>query len=118
MDTLKKILYACLVAITFVIISKLSIKTLYKDNYEKMTETTLLTYEYLIGIAGVMIGYYIFGSKLLGNKIIKIGLIIGGIILIFLSFGLNWDKLSDETKLMTISAIMLFVIYKSYMLFN
>lgn len=118
MNTIKKIIYACLVAVMFIIIIKLSIKTLYKDNYEQITEKSILTTEYLLGIAGVLVGYYVFGSKTFGNTVIEAGLIIGGLILIFLSFVLNWDNIGDGTKLISISTVLLVIMYKSYTLFD
>ena len=57
-----------------------------------MSETTILTYEYLLGISGFLVGKYIFGSKYFKNNVMKYGLIIGGLILIFMTFILNWEK--------------------------
>ena len=114
MSVIKNLFYVLLVAITYTLVVKQTIKTINKDEYDYKEVATLITYEYICGVIGILIGKYVFGSKIMKNKIMKNGLIFGGIILIFFSLVLNWNIISDKTKLVSIVLLMIFIIYRTY----
>lgn len=113
MRIIKNLFYILVIAIIYTLAVKQTIKIIYKDEYD-YKEVSLITYEYIFGIVGILVGKYIFGNKLLKNKIMKNGLIFGGSILIFFSLILNWNIISDNTKLISIIILMFFVTYRTY----
>lgn len=62
---------------------------------------------FISGVVGIILAKTIFTSnKKFQNKIIKDGLIIGGIILILYTVLSYWDKMTNETKLLIIGVVL------------
>ena len=68
----------------------------YKDISKLQKNVTLV---FFAGIIGLILSQLYFNSKTYRNKIVKQGLVISGIICIFWSSVIHWDKLTDYTKL-------------------
>lgn len=66
----------------------------YKDKIKKN-----LIIEIIGGIVALVLAYYVFGDGLFENKIIKCGLIFGGVLLLVYSLIYNWDEIDDYIKL-------------------
>ena len=58
-----------------------------------------LIIEIIGGIVALALAYYVFSSGMFGNKIVKWGLIFGGVILLVYSLIYNWDEIDDYIKL-------------------
>jgi hypothetical protein len=94
-------------------ISKLS-NMITKDYGQKERIQRDLLISIICGILGIAIGYYVFGSEKMENKIVKYGLMLGGSILLVYSAVYNWNTLEDLTKLLFLLGTLIFIIMFSY----
>ena len=69
---------------------------------------------FIFGIVALALGYYVFGKSGIKNRPVKIGLIVGAVILIFQSLITNWDKLQHDVRLMFIGIVFALAIFVSY----
>jgi hypothetical protein len=81
----------------------------YNDKIQKKVIIELLG-----GIVALVIAFMVFGSNMFENKIVKYGLILGGLILLFYSSICSWDVMNDVTKLLMLFLLMLFCMLCSY----
>lgn len=80
---------------------------------EKIKKNLLISF--IVGIIGILIGWYVFYKSKMKNKAIMIGLFLGSIYLIFNSIFLNWNKLTNDTKLFMIGSVFVALIIISYL---
>ena len=112
------ILISIPIAIVYnLVISKLS-HMITSDYAQKEQIQMDLLISIIGGIAALAIGYYVFGNEKIENKIVKFGLIGGGILLLIYSTVYNWNTLEDLTKLLFLSASLFFIIIVSYKYIN
>jgi H+/Cl- antiporter ClcA len=82
----------------------------YNERYQKIMCTV-----FIFGILGIVLAQTLFHkNKKFKNRIVRIGLISGSLSLLFHSTINNWDKLSDNTKLIIYGLIIGGLIWYSY----
>ena len=92
----------------------IEILTIKQKPDDKVKKTLILAF--IFGIISLTMGFYVFGKSGLKNRPIKIGLIVGSLILIFQSLITNWDKLQHDVRLMFIGILFGMTIFASYFL--
>lgn len=92
----------------------IEILTMKEKPDDKVKKTLILAF--IFGIVSLAIGFYVFGKSGLKNRPVKIGLIVGAIILLFQSLITNWDKLQHDVRLMFIGVVFGVTIFASYFL--
>ena len=90
----------------------IEILTLKDKPDDKIKKTLILAF--IFGIIALALGYYVFGKSGIKNRPVKIGLIVGAVILIFQSLITNWDKLQHDVRLMFIGIVFALAIFVSY----
>jgi hypothetical protein len=69
---------------------------------------------FIIGIVSILIAIYIFGSKHIKNRAVKIGLIIGALLTIINSLYNNWESLEQDIKLFIVGGLFVGLITLTY----
>jgi hypothetical protein len=116
----KKLAIDLLIAIPIVLLFLLfvykliEILTLKQKPDDKVKKTLILGF--IFGIITLAIGFYVFGKSGLKNRSVKIGLIVGSLILLFQTLISNWDKLQHDVRLMFIGIVFGITIFVSYFL--
>lgn len=83
--------------------------TIYADKIKKN-----LIVEIIGGIVALALAFYVFGTDYFDNKIVKYGLIFGGILLLIYSLIYNWDEIDDYIKLFLFLSVFSGTIIYSY----
>lgn len=73
-----------------------------------------LVIEIIGGIVALALAYYVFGSKTFDNKIVRWGLIFGGVMLLVYSLIYNWDEIDDYIKLFIFFSLFFGITFYSY----
>ncbi|ATZ80341.1 hypothetical protein BMW23_0283 [Bodo saltans virus] len=96
-----------------VVVSKIT-ELATKDIIMKDKLQTVIIIDIISAIVAIALAYLFFENGKLKNKIIKYGLILGGLILITYTFICNWNNIDDTAKLLTLGGIMLYIMIYSY----
>jgi cation transport ATPase len=80
---------------------------------EKIKKNLLIAF--IIGIIGILVGWFIFYRSKVKNIAVMLGLFLGSIYLMVNSLLLNWNKLNNDTKLFMIGSVLVALIIISYL---
>ena len=80
---------------------------------DKIKKTLLISF--IIGIIGILIGWFIFYKSKVKNMGVMLGLFLGSLYLMINSLLINWNKLSNDSKLFMIGSIFVALIVISYL---
>lgn len=111
----KDIIFGLLLSFVYVVLVNKSISLFLSDlTYsEKFQQSMLIIF--MIAILSLALAYTVFSShELYKNNIIKIGLTVGGIWIMFHSLFINWNNINEEIKLLVIGVIFGLIIWFSY----
>jgi len=84
-----------------------------EDKAEDKIKKNLII-SFIIGIIGILCAWFIFYKSKVKNRSVMISLILGSLYLIGNSLFLNWNKLSNDSKLFMIGSVLVGLIVISY----
>ena len=79
---------------------------------EKIKKNLLIAF--IIGIISILIGWFVFHKSKVKNTAVMLGLFLGALYLMINSLILNWNKLSNDSKLFMIGSTLIAFIIISY----
>ena len=108
------ILLAVPIAALFILFVNKLIEILTHDTIAEARIKKNLIIAFIIGIIGILVAWFIFYKSKVKNLGVMLGLILGSLYLMVNSLLLNWDKLSNDTKLFMIGTVLVALIVISY----
>ena len=100
------VLLAIPIGLLFILFVNKLIEILTHDTVAEARIKKNLIIAFIIGIIGILIAWFIFYKSKVKNIGVMLGLMLGSIYLMINSLILNWDKLSNDTKLFMIGAVL------------
>ena len=108
------VLLAIPIGLLFILFVNKLIEILTHDTVAEARIKKNIIISFIIGIIGILIAWFIFYKSKVKNLGVMLGLMLGSIYLMINSLILNWDKLSNDTKLFMIGTILVALIVISY----
>ena len=108
------ILLAVPIAALFILFVNKLIEILTHDTIAEARIKKNLIIAFIIGIIGILVAWFIFYKSKVKNLGVMLGLMLGSLYLMVNSLLLNWDKLSNDTKLFMIGTVLVALIVISY----
>ncbi len=97
----------------YLLIEKMIIVTTCEDQFSERVQKTFVI-SLVVGLAMIGLGLSIFGTGKLKNGAMEIAFYGTGGLLIFTSTVFNWDKMDDQTKIVILGIVTLYLIMYSY----
>jgi hypothetical protein len=102
------------IAIIYNIVVSQAAELATKDIIMKDKIQKVIIIDIIGAIVAFALAYLFFESGKLKNKIIKYGLMLGGLILAGYTILCNWYNIDDTTKIMALGGILLYIMIYSY----
>ena len=107
-------LFVLFIGLLFILFVNKLIEILTHDTVAEARIKKNIIISFIIGIIGILIAWFIFYRSRVKNLGVMLGLMLGSIYLMINSLILNWDKLSNDSKLFMIGSVLVALIVISY----
>lgn len=115
MEVIKNMFLGLVMAlILYILVQSISVSITNGAEFEDKTQKIFII-NFIIGIVLIISGNTIFGKRgSMKNKSVQYGVIFGGISLMINTVVMNWDYLSDATRVSLIGLLLLVVVWYAY----
>jgi len=109
------IIYFVVLGFMYILLVNKLVEVVYKNSPAKIRIQNELATYFIIGVISIIMAETVFSKYTrFNNQIVRKALIFGGSLMILYSTLINWDKLSEEIKLLIFVVVFISIIWYAY----